>query len=287
MFEGFYGFSANPFQLNPDPAFYFESKGHGSAYAYLKYGVFQSEGFLVVTGEIGAGKTTLVRALLEELDPRKVVAVQLVSTQLEADDLLRAVAVAFGLPVKDAIESIGATFVPIGTGASERLVQATEALGGSVLFCTPSYAFYLAEKLAEAGTDPRSLRFRLITLGAEPGGGIPELRARLERLYGARVTEAYGNGDVLPAFAATWNTTSHPATALVTAASSVRSPSTCSTLRSSSQGYRDRVSDRTASPRSSSCRTIAPPRNPPPPVTRAFMARILVETSSRISCRPK
>jgi general secretion pathway protein A len=101
MFEGFYGFSANPFQLNPDPAFYFESKGHGSAYAYLKYGVFQSEGFLVITGEIGAGKTTLVRALLEELDPRKVVAVQLVSTQLEADDLLRALAVAFGLPVKD------------------------------------------------------------------------------------------------------------------------------------------------------------------------------------------
>lgn len=108
-----------------------------------------------------------------------------------------------GLPVKDAIESIGATFVPIGTGASERLVQATEALGGSVLFCTPSYAFYLAEKLAEAGTDPGSLGFRLITLGAEPGGGIPALRARLERLYGARVTEAYGNGDVLPAFAAT------------------------------------------------------------------------------------
>jgi general secretion pathway protein A len=101
MFENYYGFNGNPFQLNPDPSFYFESKGHGSAYAYLKYGVFQSEGFLVVTGEIGAGKTTLVRALLEELDPRKVVAVQLVSTQLEADDLLRAVAVAFGLSVKD------------------------------------------------------------------------------------------------------------------------------------------------------------------------------------------
>jgi general secretion pathway protein A len=82
MFETFYGFSSNPFQLNPDPSFYFESKGHGSAYAYLKYGVFQSEGFLVITGEIGAGKTTLVRALLEELDPHKVVAAQLVSTQL-------------------------------------------------------------------------------------------------------------------------------------------------------------------------------------------------------------
>jgi phenylacetate-CoA ligase len=122
------------------------------------------------------------------------------------DVFVHAVGLSFfvgGLPVKDGIEAIGAMFVPIGTGATDRLVQATKALGGSVLFCTPSYALYLAEKLAETGTDPRSLGFRLITLGAEPGGGIPELRGRLERLYGARVTEAYGNGDVLPAFAAT------------------------------------------------------------------------------------
>lgn len=100
MYESFYGLNGRPFQLNPDPSFFFGSKGHSSAYSYLKYGVFQSEGFIVVTGEIGAGKTTLVRALLEELDPRKVVAVQLVSTQLEADDLLRSVATAFGLPVR-------------------------------------------------------------------------------------------------------------------------------------------------------------------------------------------
>lgn len=100
MYESFYGFTGKPFQLNPDPSFFFGSKGHSSAYSYLKYGVFQSEGFIVVTGEIGAGKTTLVRTLLEELDPRKVVAVQLVSTQLEADDLLRSVATAFGLPVR-------------------------------------------------------------------------------------------------------------------------------------------------------------------------------------------
>lgn len=100
MYESFYGLTGKPFQLNPDPSFFFGSKGHSSAYSYLKYGVFQSEGFIVVTGEIGAGKTTLVRTLLEELDPRKVVAVQLVSTQLEADDLLRSVATAFGLPVR-------------------------------------------------------------------------------------------------------------------------------------------------------------------------------------------
>ncbi len=99
MYEDFYGLTGKPFQLSPDPAFYFGSKGHTSAYSYLKYGVYQGEGFLVITGEIGAGKTTLVRALLEELDVRTIVAAQIVSTQLEADDLLRSVAKAFGIRV--------------------------------------------------------------------------------------------------------------------------------------------------------------------------------------------
>jgi putative secretion ATPase (PEP-CTERM system associated) len=102
MYEKFFGFSASPFQLNPDPAFLFESKGHRRAHAYLSYGVYQGEGFIVVTGEVGAGKTTLVRALLRELDRERVVAAQLVSTQLEADDLLRSVAIAFGVPVQAA-----------------------------------------------------------------------------------------------------------------------------------------------------------------------------------------
>lgn len=97
MYEDFYGLSGKPFQLSPDPSFFFGSKGHTSAYSYLKYGVYQGEGFLVITGEVGAGKTTLVRALLEELDVRTIVAAQIVSTQLEADDLLRSVARAFGI----------------------------------------------------------------------------------------------------------------------------------------------------------------------------------------------
>ena len=61
MFESHFGFTASPFALNPDPGFFFASKGHARALAYLKYGVFQREGFIVVTGEIGSGKTTLVR----------------------------------------------------------------------------------------------------------------------------------------------------------------------------------------------------------------------------------
>jgi putative secretion ATPase (PEP-CTERM system associated) len=97
MYEEFYGLTGKPFQLSPDPDFYFDSKGHKSAYSYLKYGIYQGEGFLVITGDIGTGKTTLVRALLNELDTGEVVAAQIVSTQLDADDLLRAVATAFGV----------------------------------------------------------------------------------------------------------------------------------------------------------------------------------------------
>jgi putative secretion ATPase (PEP-CTERM system associated) len=100
MFESYFGLTASPFQLNPDPSFLFASKGHRRAHAYLRHGVFEGEGFIVVTGEIGAGKTTLVRALLEELDTEKVVAAQLVSTRLDTEDVLRSVAIAFGLSVR-------------------------------------------------------------------------------------------------------------------------------------------------------------------------------------------
>ncbi|MBL8472269.1 MAG: XrtA-associated ATPase [Rhodocyclaceae bacterium] len=105
MYETFYGLSAKPFQLNPDPSFYYGSRGHRRAMAYLEYGLHQSEGFIVITGEIGAGKTTLVRGLLQKLDSKKVVAAQLVSTHLDAEDTLRMVAAAFGLPNKQAKKS--------------------------------------------------------------------------------------------------------------------------------------------------------------------------------------
>ena len=97
MYESFYGLTSKPFQLNPDPSFYFGSKQHRRATAYLEYGLHQNEGFIVVTGEIGAGKTTIVRGLLGKLDSSKVVAAQLVSTQLDAEDTLRMVAAAFGV----------------------------------------------------------------------------------------------------------------------------------------------------------------------------------------------
>ncbi len=98
MYESFYGLRAKPFQLNPDPEFFFGSRGHRRAMAYLEYGLHQNEGFIVITGEIGAGKTTIVRNLLDKLDSEQVVAAQLVSTQLDSDNILRLVAAAFGIP---------------------------------------------------------------------------------------------------------------------------------------------------------------------------------------------
>ncbi len=100
MYESHFGLSAAPFLLNPDPSFFFDSRGHSSALSYLKFGLYQAEGFIVITGDIGAGKTTLVRTLLSDIDTDKVVAVQLVSTQLEAGDLLRSAISAFGIPYK-------------------------------------------------------------------------------------------------------------------------------------------------------------------------------------------
>lgn len=100
MYESHFGLTGSPFALNPDPAFYFDSKGHANALSYLKFGVYQGEGFIVVTGDIGAGKTTLVRTLLADLDSDKIVAAQVVSTQLESADLLFSIATAFGVPIQ-------------------------------------------------------------------------------------------------------------------------------------------------------------------------------------------
>ena len=105
MYEAFYGLTGKPFQLNPDPSFYFGSKQHRRAKAYLEYGVQRNEGFIVITGEVGAGKTTIVRGLLESLDGNAVVAANLVSTQLDAEDTLRMVGAAFGVGVKDMSKS--------------------------------------------------------------------------------------------------------------------------------------------------------------------------------------
>jgi putative secretion ATPase (PEP-CTERM system associated) len=105
MYEAFYGLTSKPFQLNPDPAFFFGSKQHRRAKAYLEYGVSRNEGFIVITGEIGAGKTTVLRSLIDGLNGSNVICGHLVTTQLGAEDTLRMVGAAFGFRVKDVPKS--------------------------------------------------------------------------------------------------------------------------------------------------------------------------------------
>lgn len=98
MYLDYYGFTDKPFQLKPDANFFFDSKGHKRAAAYLQYGLSQEDGFIIITGEIGAGKTTLVRHLFKNLVQENMVVAQLANTNLDADDALRMVTAAFGLP---------------------------------------------------------------------------------------------------------------------------------------------------------------------------------------------
>ncbi len=100
MYDTFYGLQGRPFQLTPDPHYYFESATHRKALSYLGYGLAQGEGFIVITGDIGAGKTTLVGHLMQTIDPARLTAVKIVSTQVEGDDMLRLAAQSFGLPVE-------------------------------------------------------------------------------------------------------------------------------------------------------------------------------------------
>jgi putative secretion ATPase (PEP-CTERM system associated) len=132
MYEAFYGLSSKPFQLNPDPKFYYSSKPHRRARSYLVYGVMRGEGFIVITGEVGAGKTTIVRDLLDSLENGSVVAAHLVSTQLGAEDALKLVCAAFGVPLRgsskaDMLMALEAFFITQTTQGKRCLLIVDEA----------------------------------------------------------------------------------------------------------------------------------------------------------------
>jgi len=106
MYLDHYGLSGPPFQLTPDPRFWFESRTHKKAMAYLGYGLAQAEGFITITGEIGAGKSTLAAHLLARIDPARLNAVSVVSTQVEGDDMLRLVAQRLGIATDGAAKAL-------------------------------------------------------------------------------------------------------------------------------------------------------------------------------------
>lgn len=116
MYDQYYGFSGRPFQLTPDPSFYFESTSHKKAMSYLGYGLNQGEGFIVITGEVGAGKSTLVAHLMERVDPAALTVAQVVTSALDGEELIHVVAQAFGIEI-DGHDKAGAL------GAIERFLQ--------------------------------------------------------------------------------------------------------------------------------------------------------------------
>lgn len=91
-----YGLGEHPFQMTPNARLFFPSSVHRRAHAHLFYGLSQREGFIVVTGEVGAGKTTLIEHLCHELDPAGFVIARITTTLVSGDDVLRMVAHAFG-----------------------------------------------------------------------------------------------------------------------------------------------------------------------------------------------
>lgn len=100
MYDQFYGLSGRPFQLTPDPHYYFESGTHRKALSYLGYGLAQGEGFIVITGEVGSGKSTLVSHLMQTIDKARLTAATIVTSQLDAVDLVQMTAESFGIDTR-------------------------------------------------------------------------------------------------------------------------------------------------------------------------------------------
>lgn len=100
MYDQYYGFSRSPFGLTPDVRFCYRHRSYTRAKAYMQYAVMREEGFLVVTGRPGMGKTTLIQDLLAELGAEQRLVARVDSTQLDADDLLRLVTYGFELPAR-------------------------------------------------------------------------------------------------------------------------------------------------------------------------------------------
>ncbi len=170
MYLEFYGLRQPPFDITPNPRFLFHSTKHREAFNHLLYGIQQRKGFVQLTGEVGAGKTTLCRALLEQLDARFSTAL-ILNPVLSGDELMKAIATEFGLEVKgrDRMETMATI--------SDFLLRQT--LGGKETVLIVDEAQNLTEELLEQvrlisniETDDRKL-LQIVLMGQ------PELRDRL------------------------------------------------------------------------------------------------------------
>ena len=171
MYLQFYALNKSPFDITPNPRFLFHSTKHREAFNHLLYGIRERKGFVQLTGEVGAGKTTLCRALLEQLDSHFSTAL-IMNPVMSGDELMKAIAHEFGLDVKgkDRLETMAAI--------SEFLLKQTLAGKESVLIIDE--AQNLTEDLLEQvrlisniETDDRKL-LQIVLMGQ------PELRDRLD-----------------------------------------------------------------------------------------------------------
>ena len=99
MYQSFYGFKTKPFQLTPDPEFLFMSRVHKRALTYLNYGVRDNYGFILLTGEIGTGKTTIIRTLLKQI-PQEIKVARVTNTKVSSEQLISMINEDFGLDTK-------------------------------------------------------------------------------------------------------------------------------------------------------------------------------------------
>lgn len=166
----YYGLTAAPFDITPNPRFLFHSAKHREAFNHLLYGIRERKGFVQLTGEVGAGKTTLCRALLEQLDGHYSTAL-ILNPVMSANELMKAIATEFGLMVKgmDRLETMSAI--------NDFLLK--QALAGKETVLIVDEAQDLTEDLLEQvrlisnlETDDRKL-LQIVLMGQ------PELRERL------------------------------------------------------------------------------------------------------------
>jgi len=110
VYEDFYGFAEKPFSLTPDPKYLYRSQSHANAFELLQYAIRRREGFVVVTGDIGTGKTTLCRALLEQIDRTTFTALVL-NPFLSEEDLLKRILLDFGVISREELKTRNLTGV--------------------------------------------------------------------------------------------------------------------------------------------------------------------------------